>query len=226
MKNKIVDLFVVMLLMATLVQLSGCIKRNEELDQISGEDNAFFDFLIMVGYDAAQSFVPTLKTLSHVEVKIQTEGDPGYLNVSIRKNLYDVDLASSSMHSDQLADGINWLNFDIEDIKLTPGETYYIVCSSTGGVFQNTYKWRGTENNPYPDGDGWMYNIFSGSWDERNDTDFCFKTYGYKGLQLVEHGDQSFIEHLRKYPHLIDFLERHSTGLPLMQELLDASVIH
>jgi hypothetical protein len=208
MKNKIVVILLCMLLIATTLSFTGCIGRNEQLDQISGEDNPFFEFLIMQNYDVAQSFIPTLNTLTRVEVKIQKEGDPGYINLSIRKNLYDVDLTSSLKHSGMFPPGTDWLDFDFDDIKVTPGETYYIVISSEGGVFQDQYFWRGANTNPYSDGNGWFFNILSGAWEERADVDFCFKTYGFNGLSQTQERTYHLMKILENYPILYQFFQQ------------------
>jgi hypothetical protein len=180
MKAKIICILVMTLLITSVLPVVGIGNKDIELDQYSTEDNPFFEFPVQQNYDVAQSFIPTMKKLTSVVLKIEKVGDPGGFSVSIRKNLYDNDLTKVSKLQSEIPAGTSWVEFNFEDIMVTNGETYYIVCSSEGGVIINYYLWRGSSNNPYLNGHGWLYDILMGVWNERADVDFCFKTYADK----------------------------------------------
>ena len=91
MKNKIVVILVLTLVLSLSVSFTGCIEQTEGLDQYSTEDSWTFDYPIIQTYDPAQSFVPTVKELTRVELKLDIQGSPGYIRLFIRKNLYDVE---------------------------------------------------------------------------------------------------------------------------------------
>jgi hypothetical protein len=78
---------------------------------------------------------------------------------------------------DQLA----WIDFNFDDIWVTPGQTYYIVVYTTN-ITDNYYWISGNGTNIYPngsvfisfnDGHNWSGEIFP-------DGDGCFKTYGLR----------------------------------------------
>jgi hypothetical protein len=197
------------MLIATTVSFSGCIEPDEEIDQVSAEDLLFFNVPIIIGSEMAQSFIPTLNRLSRVEIKIYYEGNPGSLNMSIRKNLYGEDLAFYYRLSGQFPPGERWLEFDFEDIEVTPGETYYIVCSSESGVLDDQFEWQGSDNNPYSEGSAWQFYSLTKSWGERTDDDFCFKTYGYDALfPFAKNKDVNNIisRYLEHNPNLLKYL--------------------
>ncbi len=58
----------------------------------------------------------------------------------------------------------NWTSFDVPDISLTPGITYYIVLTFAMG---GDYNWCGAWNNPYPPGES----------NRDPDWDWTFRTY-------------------------------------------------
>ena len=208
MKKKLLGIFVCMLVFFTSVSLTGCIEQTEELDQYSAEDSWTFDYIIMQYHDTAQSFVPTLKKLSRIELKLDKQGNPGWINLSIRKNLYDADLVSTARHSGQFPPGIDWINFDFEDISITPGDTYYIVVKTESGIFNDYYKWKGTNNDFYSSGNGWKLDPMMSTWDERPDTDFCFKTYGYSSILTNDYQDHPLLRILQNHPELFSLFQR------------------
>jgi len=208
MREKLKIICMSMLVFLTTISLNGCIDRNEELDQYSAEDSWTFDFPIMQDHDPAQSFIPSLRKLTRIELKLEKQGDPGYINVSIKKNLYDVDLVSVQKESNSLPSSTNWISFDLEDITLIPGNTYFIVCKSNSGVIENYIKWRGSDNDFYTNGHGWKYDPMTGLWDDRPDTDFCFKTYGSKGINLIEYQHSPIFKFLSYYPRTYELIEQ------------------
>jgi hypothetical protein len=211
MKKKIVGIFVMMLMIVTAIPIVGIENLGAELDQYSTEDSWGLDGTIIPGYGWAQSFIPTMKKLSRVEVKINKNGDPGMLSFAIRKILIDVDLVSENLANPEVPTGTNWLVFDCNNLRVTPGDTYYIVLNAERGFMDDYYQWRGTSTNPYARGTAWTYNILIDTWEER-DIDFCFKTYGIKGLSKSEIINYPFLKFLENHPNLFPLL-RHSLEL-------------
>jgi hypothetical protein len=135
----------------------------------------------------AQSFIPTLSPLTKIDIKInkprKTESP---LSISVKKNISQAALASVLIPAESIPFFSYWIMADISDIEVIPGETYYIVVS-TSSPSETPYRWfygYGEENDPYPDGK--MYRSFDGgsTW-EKIETEFdyvdaTFRTYSYK----------------------------------------------
>lgn len=130
----------------------------------------------------AQSFMPTLKTLTKVVLLLFKRGSPPGLKVSIRDELRDEDLASAYIDDIVLAENKPyWIEFDFENVSVTPGQQYYIIWDPYLGDADNSFFWCFGINNPY--GYGQAYHCLSGSWEKFDDPDFpemdfCFKMYG------------------------------------------------
>ena len=99
----------------------------------------------------AQSFVPSIDTLSKIELALYSsetaETLPFYLY--IRDNLSGENLAEVSQIIPSLEnfEKYNWFIFDFKDLEVIPGKSYYIVCKSPSDGF---FIWRGEKGDPYP----------------------------------------------------------------------------
>lgn len=127
----------------------------------------------------AQSFKPTVKTLTRIQLYGFRNNTPGDLKISIRDTLDGSDLTYSILHPDMIDTFPEWFEIDLPDINITPGNTYYIVwapLSSTDNI-SNCYWWGDNFGSPghdaYPDGIEYRLG------DAKLYSDFCFKTYGY-----------------------------------------------
>jgi len=133
----------------------------------------------------AQSFVPTLSTLSKIELEIVAKGDVQPITVYIRDNLTGMNLAQSSVlikPGNEYKPVLNWTTFDFDDISVTPGKTYYVVCQT---IYSNTslYGWSyaGAEYpDPYPNGEAYGSKNNGVTWINLNGyvNDYSFVTYG------------------------------------------------
>jgi len=128
----------------------------------------------------AQSFKPTLKTLTKVELYMYQKGSPTGLKISIRSSLSGEDLTSVTV-----SDGLQkyptpkWMEFDFPDINVVTGKSYYIVWDPIGAYEDNTFYWGLGDDNPYYRGDPYYFN--GKHWYQYKpslDRDSCFRTYG------------------------------------------------
>jgi hypothetical protein len=118
-----------------------------------------------------QEFVPAVKKLLRVEVKIQLGyGEATPLRLSIEQPLGTV-LSSKELPASEIPTAPDWVSFDVQDITLTTGQIYYIKLSTS---FNALYYWCGASNNPYPNG------VSS----KGSDWDWCFRTYVDKSKSL------------------------------------------
>jgi hypothetical protein len=150
----------------------------------------------------AQSFIPTKGTLTKLEIYIGKNSTATYpLKVSIRKVLTEDDLTVIDINPNSVpTETYDWVEINIDDTTLNPGETYYIV-TLTENVTDNFYVW-GANNisGSYPFGCAWISLDGGDSWtnestssypdshnaninqnprfDETLTWDMCFRTYG------------------------------------------------
>jgi hypothetical protein len=133
-------------------------------------------------YWHGQSFKPGLPTLTGVKLYIMKSGAPPNPAVlSVRSHLNGPDLTSIALPAAAFPISWDWVAFDLPDIPVTPGNTYYLVLRTVGGTIHNSYIWSYGLVTPYTSGELWKsYNYgLWGSWVMCSWYDFCFKTYGY-----------------------------------------------
>jgi len=139
----------------------------------------YYRFGLRHGLWGAQSFKPSLETLTKVELLVGKGGfPPNDLVVSIRDSPTGSDLTSVFMSADELQFGVHWIEFDFPDISVNIENSYYIVVHTFGGSVCHCYLWGFGCNTSYEDG-SLFYSGNSGySWNNFEMYDFCFITYG------------------------------------------------
>jgi len=134
----------------------------------------------------AQSFQPSLPTLTKVKLKLAKWGSlSDDLIISIRNSQSSNDLASVSKTPDEIPSGdagwLLWTTIIFPNINVNVGEKYYIVCRTNGGdMWNNFYGWRFSSDFRYWKGEMW-YGA-GDSWVELiigEADDFEFETYGW-----------------------------------------------
>ena len=159
--------------------------RGDELDQKQTETDGS-GFRVSSEVWIAQGFTPTLNTLTRVKLRIFKHGNPPSdenFIVSIRDGLDNLsDLTVISKNAIDIPQDY-WVEFDFDDVRVTPGQKYYIVCHTDNVDENNAYCWLYGINDPYKGGDGWG-GVFGLFWillddpPERPNCDLCFKTFG------------------------------------------------
>jgi hypothetical protein len=131
----------------------------------------------------AQSFKPTLDILSKVELELFSEGPDYPIYVSIRSDLQGDDLTELAFivettgYRTKWYMETKWIEFDLPDIEITSGQTYYIVCRCYSD--ESKYNWMFGNDDPYPEGDFYYSHDQGENWHESEyKSDFCFVTYG------------------------------------------------
>ena len=162
--------------------------QKDELDQYQ-PDMDFFGpigpiFLAPdINYISAQSFIPTKNVLTRVEILVGKNSTTTYdLTLAIRDDLLASDLISLNLPAEDIAtENFSWAEFDIDDITVIPGNTYFIVCS-TYDAPDNWYAWGAKLTDVYPYGTVW-FSVDDGlSFTEDSSADFAFATYGIDNL--------------------------------------------
>jgi hypothetical protein len=147
----------------------------------SGLGCPFFSYLWL-----GQGFIPSLNTLTRLEVKLFKSGNPtSPITISIRDSLSGNDLTCASIDGSLVTQYGTWIEFDFPDISVTPGVAYYIICRTSGGSMISYYCAEFDTNDPYPKGEAWGSINYGASWEliedyypEYSDPDACFKIYG------------------------------------------------
>jgi len=117
----------------------------------------------------AQGFIPSVNILTRVQLYLFKAGNPpedAEIVFSIKENLTGADLTSITLKSDKLPTGTEskWVEFDFEDINVTPNYLYYMVCKGTTGDAKNCYCWLYNYINPYENGEAWLTYDYGQTW--------------------------------------------------------------
>jgi hypothetical protein len=220
MKNKIVGIVILMLMATTVVSATNINMKKDIQTVASGDvlsynnkivyyQPALFDWGVdqkqtdMSGYGItlnppytnAQSFTPTKDKLTAVSLYLFKGGappEPVLITVSIRDNLTHSDLVTKTIDTSvvTIKSSGTWVLFDFDDISITPGSKYFIVCSGNAGNDTNAYCWAFTEKKDmYNNGEAWYKADETAKWrmwmgNPGEPDDFCFKTYFRKPLDI------------------------------------------
>lgn len=135
----------------------------------------------------AQSFIPTKDRLTKVSIPLIKNGFIiTKVIFSIRNNLSEADIVQCSKSSFEIPFPFQyqgWLTFNIDDMSLNEGGTYYLVCKTRSGNNRNThYTWLASETDVYEHGESWISYDLGKSWHSWKEFgnqgfDFSFKTY-------------------------------------------------
>ena len=218
MKKKIIGILEVMLLITTAIPALGFAEENEKIinnkisdrneityyeiqldnenniipmniDQLDQSQTQADNNLIINSYGCAQSFKPTLSTLTKFSLYLSSTFDInnhwsfGTYRVSIRQgSLTGTEIFYLNVPSSDLPQGISFtLTLYASPTKsITPGASYFIIISAMNPTIYNAaelYWWYGSWTS-YTDGEAYYRDaltwwlLFMGS------ADFCFNTYG------------------------------------------------
>ena len=160
----------------------------EQTDQVQTDLGYWSSNWTLVGESRwfAQSFTPSLTTLTKLELLTFPSQDADNIYLKIRKDLNGFDLISISLTPNGIPPSPQVLTFDFPDINVTPGLQYYIiVCSPESSLDFKCWRWLSNyQYDPYYLGKTYISENDGIIWYERLEIfDFWFKTYGYNGSQ-------------------------------------------
>jgi hypothetical protein len=146
-------------------------------------------FGFYVNLSVEQSFIPQKELLTRTQFLMARNASTSYPCVlAVRDNLTGENLAIISVEPNAFPvvngtpteDQLAWINFNFNDIWVTPGQTYYLVVY-TANITGNYYWISGNGTNMYSNGSA-MFSIDDGkTWSELfPNADGCFKTYGLR----------------------------------------------
>lgn len=179
-KKRITSFFVILTIL-----VSGILIPVVSADQVDQENEPTApyegEYLILRG-SLAQSFKPTLSTLTKIELYLHKVGSPqGIIKFNIRHNLDGGNLTTKQLYTQLIptSDHGTWVTVDFFDITVNPEEEYFIVLYdfSMSSDSNNYLKWVGNSEE-YDRGSAWEKPEPWDDWSELEDFDFCFKTYG------------------------------------------------
>jgi hypothetical protein len=200
MKNKIIGIFMCMLMIAaTTTLVSG--KENMMPGVIDQQQpNTPEICWLEYGVDNWQQFKNKGRTLEAVELHVGCYfSGSADITLSIKESLTGNVLTQVTCPATALPDNIQaWFIFDVPDVKLKVNTVYYICLRFDIG---SEYGWSGSHNNPYPEGT---------SSHPDADWDFAFRTIVDKSKSRELY--TPFLYFLENHPHLFPLL-RHLLGL-------------
>jgi len=239
MKKKIIGIVVLMLLATTVVSATNInVKEiNNKIVYHELYEPTLFDWgvdqkqthtdgygmQLRPPFTCAQSFTPTKDKLTAVSLYIfkhDTPPDPVHITVSIRDNLTGLDLATKTIDTSVVTIKYKWVLFDFEDISITPGNSYFIVCSGDAGDTTNVYCWFFSDNDTYTRGEAWYKINENADWvtliQAGYGADFCFKTYFRKPLdKSVAINNENLVNHW-----LLSIIERFHNDFSILRYIL------
>jgi len=124
----------------------------------------------------AQSFVPSVGNISKVELGIIAWNSGYDVEVSIRDAIDGNVLGSASRMIEPTHDWeVQWVMFNLGNVEVNPGQTYYIVCKSSKPDWGVAWVVGG---NVYEKGLFYQSRDAGNDWQAVKDVDACFVTYG------------------------------------------------
>jgi hypothetical protein len=135
-------------------------------------------------WGGAQNFVPTVSTITRVELYLRSFGTAEFdLVVELRENgpegllLDSVSFAPGDVSSDW-----SWVSVDFSDVSVQSGTDYFIVCPPppSGVTSSFGYEWGYALGNLYDDGAFWFTRDGGSLWRDLPDSyEFTFRSFGY-----------------------------------------------
>jgi len=83
-----------------------------------------------------------------------------------------------------------WLEFEFDEVQLTPGRSCYLVCFTEEMDAWNLYSWGGYGSNVYKKGFAFGYDSISNKWSLRTGFDMCFMTFGRNIRSELDNSNQ------------------------------------
>jgi len=133
---------------------------------------------------AAQSFLPTLNSISSAKIRLRKFGTPEFnLTIELREDHPQGTLIDTLIFTpEEVPSSWEWFNLDFTDTAVTPDTEYFIVCppAPSGVTTSFGYEWGYAFGNQYDDGAFWFTRDGGGLWrDLPTMYEFTFRTYGY-----------------------------------------------
>ena len=132
----------------------------------------------------AQSFTPTIDTLTRVEIILRKFGTPEFnLTVELRTDHPQGPLIDSRTYTpDQVSSSWEMFEVNFNDTTVQNDTEYFIVLppAPSGVTTSFGYEWAYAFGDQYDDGSFWFTRDGGGLWRDLPDSyEFAFRTYGY-----------------------------------------------
>jgi len=134
-------------------------------------------------WGCAQSFKPSVETLTRAEVYLRKVGDVSFnLSIELRESSPDGPILDEATFTpENISSSWEWLEIDFNDTNVSISQDYFIVIvpDSSNPVNSFPYEWGYANSDVNPNSS--FYNTSDGglTWNLNNSFDLCMKTYGY-----------------------------------------------
>jgi len=135
-------------------------------------------------WGGAQNFVPTVNTMTKVELYMKVLGTPSFdLTVELREDSIDGALMDTiTMNPIDFSSDWEWIEFDFDDVGVVAGTEYFVVLNPPPSGVTNTfgYGWGYSLGDTIDDSSLWFTRTSGSFWLDLPDLyDYTFRTYGY-----------------------------------------------
>jgi parallel beta-helix repeat protein len=161
---------------------------DEEISQQQNISNRSLS--IYSGYQMVQTFRMT-GTLTRIELYLSTKGTPAddLAMALFEENMSNPPITTMTYPPTLFNSTYQWTTFDMVDYDIDPTKHYYIRLNTSDGDINNCYRWAHSTEDQYPSGIMFSSRDNGSTWEEINNSDFCFKTYKIKGVSPVAIND-------------------------------------
>ena len=183
MKEKYISIITTMLMITTIFTISVTAEE-PVLDQYCHEENDC-DMIMFANERLAQSFKPTMDTLTKIRVKICRAAETEHARFF---GFYLIDSLDAEESLVQWNGAVNalpdepiWLNLQIDPpLNVNIDSEYFIAFGLLWDLEDSDLMWHGTSTDYYNRGQAYMSEDSGDTWDEPYCClDFNFETYGY-----------------------------------------------
>ena len=213
MRKKIIGIVILMLVATTVVSATNINMKESNKKIVNHEpyEPTLFDWwnvdqkqtkqcgygmMLIPPVQFAQGFTPTKDELTAVALFLcnfyYESQDPILITVAIRDSLNGTDLVTKTISANKdtiPSTATKWVVFDFDDISITPGSQYFIICSGNAGSVDGGFSWVYNDEDSYTGGEAWYKDNETANWTtwlpaDLDPQDFCFKTYFRKPLDI------------------------------------------
>ncbi|MCJ7570685.1 MAG: hypothetical protein MUO82_02245 [Candidatus Thermoplasmatota archaeon] len=153
-------------------------KNDDEIDEIQTQSDIYEEIYgdIIIG----QSFRPDLGNLTRIELLLSKKGNVKFnITVGIREQIAGQDFINISIPPTKITTNQQWIQINFTNIVLnTEGKAYYIVCKTSKGDQNNSYRWYASATDTYPKGIQYYTDNSGETWSQNTSRDLCFITHG------------------------------------------------
>lgn len=157
-----------------------CTRYGYHEDQVSDQSLTTY-FWVAAESWGKQSFKPDMPIITKVQIKVGKSDLPSEpLEIYLLNQSNEI-LRSAVVNADDITTSATWYEWDINDLFVTPGDTYFIKLDSGSAYEDGMFMWSASTTNIYSDG-SLSYSTDIPGYDPSGIEDCAFIIYGSANL--------------------------------------------